>query len=1049
MREVAGQHHHPSTLPPVEVRKVVTVLFADVTGSTALGERLDPESLRGLMSRYFEEMRSAVASHGGTVEKFIGDALMAVFGVPTVHEDDALRAVRAAVQMRELLASLNVELERTYAARLEIRTGINTGEVVAGDPAGGQSFVTGDTVNVAARLEQAAEPGEILIGEETHRLVRDAVVAEPIDPLELKGKAERVIAFRLEKVTPGAAPYARRLDSPLVGREDELERLRGALDEAARQGICRAVTVVGDAGLGKTRLVTELVNQIAEQQRDPARALWARCLPYGEGITFWPIAEIVKEAAGIGESDSPDAAHSKVRALVANSEDGPDVADRVAAAIGLNDGGGDLQETFWAVRRLLEILARDSLLVVILEDIHWAEPTFLDLMQYLVRFSTDHPLLLVSTARPDLRELRPDWGSVVETIVLEPLARAECDRLIANLLGQVGLPADVQVRITDAAEGNPLFVEEMLRRLIDERLLERDDGHWTARGDLSRVAVPGTISALLSARLDQLGSEERGVIQRASVVGKVFWWGAVTDLSPERDRPGVGSHLQTLLRKELVSPDRSSFAGEDAFRFSHILVRDAAYDSMPKRIRAELHERFASWLERKAGQRIAEFEEIIGYHLEHAYRYRMELGPADDAARAVAELAASRLAAAGRRALAHWDVSATVNLLSRAVTLLPEGDPSRLELLPDLGMALAQSDIPRADAVLTEAVESARARGDGSVEARAGVRRVFVRLLLDPAASQAASLEEVERYLGLFEGWGDDAGLAEAGSLVGMIRFWQGRAAMSEEDFQRALEHARRAGERRQEGEILRRLALVIYQGPTPADEAIRRLESVLEQGRGDRRVEIGVTRGRAGLEAMEGRIDVARELIERGKALARELGDQVSLAAVLRDSGFVEMLAGDPAAAETELRTGYEILERVGDTGHLSSFAPDLGDAVYAQGLFDEALALAEFTERITIPGDVDAEVRGAQLRARALARRGRLDDAGAQAREAVRLAAGTDYLELHAHALMSLAEVLSLTGRNGDAAAAAREALDRYRRKGNVIGAARAGSRLAELEA
>ena len=378
------------------------------------------------------------------------------------------------------------------------------------------------------------------------------------------------------------------------------------------------------------------------------------------------------------------------------------------------------------MRRLLEILAAQTPLVVLFDDIHWAEPTFLDLLEYVTRFSAEHPLLLVCTARPDLRETRPDWNTLGETIVLEPLSQDQSADLIANLLGSVGLPADVQARITDAAEGNPLFVEEMLRKLIDERLLERDNGHWSARGDLSEVAVPGTINALLSARLDQLELEERAVIQRASVVGKIFWWGAVTELSPEDDRPRVGSHLQTLLRKELVHPDRSGFAGEDAFRFSHILVRDAAYGSMPKRSRADLHQRFAGWLERKAGDRIAEFEEIVGYHLEHAYRYEAELGPVDDEARAVAEAAAERLAAAGRRALANWDLSATENLLSRAVDLLPPNDPRRLDLLRDLGMALAQSDIPRAEAVLTEAVEGARAVGDpvlGGARRRAeGVR---------------------------------------------------------------------------------------------------------------------------------------------------------------------------------------------------------------------------------------------------------------------------------------------------------------------------------------
>jgi class 3 adenylate cyclase/tetratricopeptide (TPR) repeat protein len=1028
----------------VEVRKTVTVLFADVTGSTALGERLDPESVRGVMSRYFDEMRAAVEAHGGIVEKFIGDAVMAVFGVPMVHEDDALRAVLAASQMRESLASLNAELEREWGARIRIRVGVNTGEVVAGDPSAGQTFVTGDTVNVAARLEQAAEPDEILVGQETHRLIRDAVLVEPVEPLELKGKAERVGAFRLLEVTPGTPQFARRLDSPLVGRDEELARLQKAFEEAVALGACRVSTVVGDAGMGKSRLVGELTTLVG----DRARTLSGRCLPYGEGITFWPVAEAIKTAASIGDLDSPDAARSKVQHLVAKAEDGGDVADRIAAATGIGEGGGDIRETFWAVRRLLEILADDGPLIVLFEDIHWAEPTFLDLLQYMAGFSTDHPILILCTARPDIRDSRPDWGNVSEQIVLEPLGETECEWLIQNLLGQVGLTGEVRTRITDSAEGNPLFVEEMLRMLIDEGLLERDNGHWATRGDLSRIAVPGTISALLSARLDQLQSEERAVIQRASVVGKVFWWGAVTELSPDDDRPRVGSHLQTLMRKELVRPDRSSFAGEDAFRFSHILVRDAAYDSMPKRARAELHERFASWLERKAGERIAEFEEIVGYHLEQAYRYRAELGPIDDPAASLAERAAEKLANAGRRAFAQFDVPASVNLLSRGVDLLPDRHPTRLDLLPDLGWALSRSDIQRADEVLTHAMEVAQATGDPRLEARAGVRRVFVRLLLDPHISQERSLEEVERYVGQFQEWGDDANVAEAIRLVGIIRFWQGRAAVAENEFDRAIEHARRAGDRRQEREILKWLTLVIAEGPTPAAEGVRRIDSIVGQSPGDRGVEMSAARNRAELEAMLGRFEAARTLDAHAKALARDLGDQPAEAAVLRGSGYIALLEGNAARAEAELRAGYEILDRISDLGHLASHAPDLGDALYALGRNEEALGLSEFTERITIEGDVDAEVRWRSLRAKTLARRGRYDEAVAFADDAVRLAADTDYLNLHAEALHALAEVHRLAGRNEDAASVLRAAIDLYRKKENMVGERRAAELLGELE-
>jgi class 3 adenylate cyclase/tetratricopeptide (TPR) repeat protein len=1031
----------------VETRKTVTVLFADVTGSTALGERLDPESMRGIMSRYFDEMRSAIESHGGTVEKFIGDAVMAVFGVPTVHEDDALRAVRAASQMRDLLDILNTELERDWGARLEIRTGVNTGGVIAGDPSAGQSFVTGDTVNVAARLEQAAEPGEILIGAVTRELVRDAVQVKETEPLDLKGKAERVPAFRLLDVTPGSPAFARHLDSPLVGREGDLAQLDAAFEDAVTARICRVATVVGDAGLGKSRLVTEFVTR----NGDRARTLWSRCLPYGEGITFWPVTELVWAAGGIAEVGSPEDARAKVRALIANAEDGDTIAELIEAAIGLGEGSAsaDIRQTFWAVRRLLEVLAEDGPLVVVIDDIHWAETTFLDLLQYLSGFSAGHPLFVLCTSRPEIRERRADWGSVSSMVTLAPLTEEECERLIANLLGEAGVSGDAADRIAEAAEGNPLFVEEMLRKLIDDGSLRREGGTWTATRDLSEVPVPETISALLAARLDQLEPQERAVIQRASVVGKTFWWGAVSDLSPEAERAQVGTHLQTLLRKELVRPDRSRFAGEDAFRFSHILVRDAAYESMPKRSRAELHERFAAWLERAAGDRVAEFEEIVGYHLEHAFRYRAELGPVDDAGRDLARSAAERLAAAGRRALGHWDIAATDNLLSRAIALLPSDDRLRYELLHDLGIVLGQTDLARADAALTDAMEAAAASGDDQLEARAGVRRLFVRLLRDTDISQAAALEGAERYAERFERSNDDEGLAEALGLIGMIRFWQGTAAASELDFERGLRHARAAGDRRLEGELLRRLALVIDEGPAPAEEGIRRVEGIIAEGGGDRRVEIGASRALADLEAMRGNFDDAHRHIARAKALARELGDHVALAAVHRDAGLVEMRAADHVAHEREARVGYDILEQVGDVGHLASAAPDLGEAIYQQGRYEEALQIAEFSRTITIAGDVDAEVRGLGLLAKTTARLGRLDEAESTAAEAVRLASATDYLEMHAFALVNQAEVLRLAGKSPDAVGPLREAVDLFARKGNVVTGARVAALLDELEA
>jgi tetratricopeptide (TPR) repeat protein len=508
----------------------------------------------------------------------------------------------------------------------------------------------------------------------------------------------------------------------------------------------------------------------------------------------------------------------------------------------------------------------------------------------------------------------------------------------------------------------------------------------------------------------------------------------------------VGVGLASLVRKQFVRPERSDLAATEALGFRHLLIRDTAYGSIPKATRADLHERFADWLDATAGS-LGERDEIVGYHLEQAYRYRGELGPIDGPTRLLANRAAERLAAAGRQAWARRDVSATVSLLARSADLLAPDDPVRIEILADLGLALTRSDLPRADDVLSEAIDRAGIVEDRRLEALAGVRRLFVRMMVDPETKQRASLDEAKRYAGLFDGWSDDLGVAEALTLIGTIRFWAGRCALAEADLERASAHARRAGSRTQEGEIARLLTLVISQGPEPVLECLDRLHAMLEGGPADRKVEVAVAAKCGELEAMLGRFGPARELITRATSLARELGDQIALSRTLGDSARVEMLAGSPAAAEREARVSYEILDRMGNVGNLASLAPHLGDTVYAQGRYDEAFDLSVFTEQITVEGDVDAEVRWRQLRAKTLARRGRHEEAEILAMEAVRMAAATDYFDLHADALFGLAEVLRLADRKSNAADALREALEVCRWKGNVVGAARAESSLAEL--
>jgi class 3 adenylate cyclase len=671
-----------------QIRKRVTILFADVTGSTALAKRLDPEALRRVMGRYFDETRTIVERHGGTVEKFIGDAVMAVFGIPLLHEDDALRAVVAASEIRDALASLNDDVERKLGVTINVHIGVNTGEVVAGDASAGQAFATGDAVNVAARLEEVAAPGEILIGEPTYRLVRDAVTVEPVGRHLLKGKGAAVPAFRLLAVGTGRPGAKRRSQSPFVGRGHELEVLADAFSAVVQDSASRLVTVLGPAGVGKSRLVEEF---LASGLTDKAMVVRGRCLPYGEGITFWPIKEAITEAAGVSAEESADTARQRITSLLEPGTGADLIAERVTDVLGLADTVVEHRAHFWAIAGFLQSLARRRPLVAVFDDIQWAEPTFLDLVEYIVTEAGNSPILLLCVARPELLDFRTSWEP---TIRLQPLSDDEAALMVGSLLG--GLPDEARLHIVEAAEGSPLFVEEMVTMLIDEGLLRRRNGSWFSAGDLGRIRVPPTIQALLAARVERLGGMERKVLERGAVEGKVFHRGAVVQLLPEAERRGVGECLTALVQKDLLKPDSTHFADEAAFRFRHQLLRDAAYESLPKEARSRLHEQFATWLEEKAGERTGEYEEILGYHLEQAYRYRVELGLAAQGDGRTAEAAAKYLGSAGLLARARGDLPAAANLLSRATELSPPDSTARSELAGKLRDVLFQSGELRA-----------------------------------------------------------------------------------------------------------------------------------------------------------------------------------------------------------------------------------------------------------------------------------------------------------------------------------------------------------------
>ena len=1021
-----------------ERRKTVTALFADMVGSTALGESLDPEPLRQLMVRYFEQMAGAVRRHGGTVEKFIGDAVMAVFGVPQAHEDDALRAVRAAVEMRDALAGLNLEFARDWGITVAIRVGVNTGEVMAGTPSGDHSLAVGDAVNLAARLEQTAEPGQILIGEQTRALVGDAVRAEELPPLSVKGKREPVRAWRLLEL---AAARSRELDPTLVGRMPELDQLEGWSRTVADRGKCAAIMVVGSAGVGKSRLTREFLHRLA----DRATVVEGHCVPYGEGVTFWPVSEAIRRAAGIGPQTGTSQARELIAGQLDGMADGELVALRIQALLGLGPAEPGLQETFWAVRRLFEHLAKRAPLVAVFEDIHWAEPTLLDLLEYLVDRVHEVPVLLFFVARPELLEARPAWLSGkpnANRLSLGPLSAADTDVLIRQMLRGARLADEPRERIAALAEGNPLFVGESVRMLIDAGVVRTAEPGWSVSAGLAQTAIPPTIRALLAARLDRLEPEERLVAECAAVAGRVFWWGLVTTLVPAEVRPRVAGHLQALTRKEFVTPDPSEIPEDDAFRFTHTLLRDVTYQGIPKSARSQLHEQTAEWLAKRMGKRAGEYDEIIGYHLEQASRSLTELGPTSDTAQALGRQASARLDGAAARAFASEDMLGTVSLLSRAVALLPDKDPDRLALLPRLAFALIETgDFRRLARVIEETSLLAGAIGDERALALAGVLEWWTRLLTDPDRGPAQARDAVRGAISTFEAVGDDYGLAKAWSLLGLANIVSARFADAETAWARAAEYARRAGERRDELDAFTWGLVGSWAGPTPVEAGLARTDRLLEQARGDRKGMSGVLFMRAVLTANLGRFEEARGLIAQAQSLCRDVGLTLWEAGPLAQmAGVVELLAGDAAAAETVLQTGAHKLREMGEAGWLSTVLAWLAEAVYLQGRADQAYQLSEESEHLAEGGDVFSRVLWRSVRARVLADRGRTADAERLSREAVALADDTDSLALQADARLGLTYVLRLLGRSGPAKRTLSEAIDLYQRKGAVAAIARA---------
>ncbi|HST17510.1 MAG TPA: BTAD domain-containing putative transcriptional regulator [Gaiellaceae bacterium] len=928
---------------PRELRRPAVVLCIEPEA----GDETDPETAEHELSSALEAVRAAIERHGGSVQQLAGDEALAFFGIPSAHEDDALRALRAAVELREELAALDVPA----------RVGLAAGDVVAAGDAPPQA---GPAVRRSRRLKELAAPGAIVVGDAVLALVGSAVDMVPVDATGS--------AFRLLRLDPDAPAVARRLDAPLVGRERELELLDAALDRAVEQRCPVRVVLSGDPGIGKTRLAREFVTRHTD-----ASVLSGRCVAYGQAARVLALAQLVGGASDVvGRERVPD---ELVPLLAAQLPTAPN------------------PDVFRATRLLLESVADRAPVVAVLEDLHWGAPGLLDLVEYLTAWSGDLPLLLLCVARPELLETRAGWRP--DEFALEPLGPVEARALVRER--EPGLSTERADAVIRAGEGNPLFLEQLLAYEGDE--------------------LPPSLEMLLASRLDRLEPEQRTLIGHAAVAGREFWRGAVEQLA-DGDRVSVASSLSALVRRRFVEPTTSSLIGEEAFVFHHALIRDAAYASVPKVARAELHERVARWIEPHA----AAGDEVVGFHLEQAFRYGKELGRGDEL---LAREAATRLGTAGLATLKRMAVPATVELLPRAMSLLPLDDPERLELGCELGTALkATGNYRRVEQVLDEVADTAARTGARRAELRARIELVWPRVLRS-ADSVGDALVFVERVLEELAAGGDDRSLERAwfclAALRGRIQFWH---AGSEEAARRALDHALAGGF--SPAGCLALLANDFCDGPLPATQAIERCGQLLEDA--DPVSEAGIRLSLGHLRAMRGDFRGAASELDAAVALNAEFGQS---GAKHRDEALaraeVEWLSGNSSLAETTIRDASAFLEGA-DDAWLATLTARRAELYAELGSTEEAITLARRAAELVVPGDLRTEA--AWRRAHAIAGG---SDGEARAREAIAILEATDEVNEQAKAHLAYAHVLDAAGRTHESNAARSRGAELLRLKEN----------------
>jgi DNA-binding SARP family transcriptional activator len=986
----------PLARPPMQFRRLATILSVDVVDAISVAEVLDAEALGTVQQRYLEAVSAAVRHHGGTVESYAGDAVTAAFGVTVSHEDDALRAARAAFDIQAGVAALAADLSRARRLGLEVRIGLAAGEVVASSTESHQRFVAGEAVGIAALLQHQADPGEIVVGEVVARLIDHAAHLEPLGALEVRSRNRSIAMYRLVELAAAAPAFEQRLDARLVGRKRELAALRRSLKRAVDGSTVRVALVTASPGVGKSRLAAEFTNRAKS-----VSVLGGRCLSYGDGITYWPLREVL---AGAGESSE------RTAVLAALEAETPPPAPEIA----------------WLFRQFCEATAREQPLVLVLDDLHWAEPTFLELVEQ-VADKGEGPILIVCLAREELAESQPEFlagRANVDRIVLDLLSADETDALVDALGGGV-LESDQRVRVVESAEGNPLFLEQLLALALEGGLVEQQ--------------VPETVQALLAARLDRLGPGERAVLERGAVIGKEFRLEDVAALLEPEAAPTAEVHMSSLAARGFVRP-----AAPGEFRFRHVLVQDAVYRAAPKRLRAELHERFIDRFEGRH-EGTADVDEFAGYHLEQAYRLRIELGELDRRAEQLAEDAGRRLGRAGFNALKRGDMPATVSLLERAIALLPTKDEARHELMSELAIAqYVAGDAEAAQTTLLDAIASAEREGQRRVELRARVERAYLRLLTEPEGAARELLAVGEAAIPAFEVLEDERSLARTWLLIGYVRGGiHGNHAAWEAAEERALTYYRNTGF--PATTCIGQIAAALYWGPTPVSRGIDRCTQLLDDqtlgyfGRAAAVPYLG------GLHAQAGHFARARDLVDEAEQTYAELGAPSAVIHCGTVRADIEILAGEFEAAEATLREQCAYLERIGDRAHLAVRAAKLADSLFRQGRFEEAWSWVAVSHSNAASDDQSAQVILGSVEAKLLAQRGAIANARGLAEEVVRLAESTDGLNQTAAAHLALAEVLRAAELEDEANRSIRDAITLFEQKENAVGASRAQALLA----